>query len=228
MKSQSVVAALSLWAFGAPCVHQTRRLCHRCQSGHPRGFTWAAALRCYSSSGYSASGKVCAALQTDRQSASSVALQDECLESAPGEQLDRQTTASVPLHDDCSEIQNKSDIQTTSSSSLQETPPFEPGEPAGPSPEGITIEDRPSYPANLPALFHSRLRTTDVAHRAWEHILQQGQCVIDMTAGNGFDTLFLAQRVLPREVNGEDTHSGHVWAFDVQVCSPHNSIKHVS
>lgn len=46
----------------------------------------------------------------------------------------------------------------------------------------------------------------------WSHVilaprLQPGDCVVDATAGNGHDTLFLAERVLP---------GGRVFAFDVQ------------
>jgi 16S rRNA C1402 N4-methylase RsmH len=46
----------------------------------------------------------------------------------------------------------------------------------------------------------------------WSHVilearLRQGDVVVDATAGNGHDTVFLAQRVLP---------GGRVFAFDVQ------------
>ncbi len=45
------------------------------------------------------------------------------------------------------------------------------------------------------------------AHHALESILAPGDAVIDATAGNGHDTLFLAKQVGP---------SGRVYAFDVQ------------
>lgn len=45
------------------------------------------------------------------------------------------------------------------------------------------------------------------SHKYIEHFVEKGDIVIDATAGNGNDTLFLAQLV------GE---SGHVYSFDVQ------------
>lgn len=49
---------------------------------------------------------------------------------------------------------------------------------------------------------------TTIAHQWMDAHLQQGQRVVDATAGNGHDTLFLAKQV---------GMSGHVTAFDVQV-----------
>jgi len=48
------------------------------------------------------------------------------------------------------------------------------------------------------------------AHLLLEDRLRPGDAVVDATAGNGHDSLFLAQRVLP---------GGHLWAFDVQVAA---------
>ena len=45
------------------------------------------------------------------------------------------------------------------------------------------------------------------AHRILTERLQPGDDVVDATAGNGYDTLFLAKQVLP---------GGHVYAFDLQ------------
>lgn len=50
---------------------------------------------------------------------------------------------------------------------------------------------------------------THLAHLIWKDFLKPGMTVIDATAGNGNDTLFLAKHVLtPR--------SGEVHAFDIQ------------
>ena len=51
------------------------------------------------------------------------------------------------------------------------------------------------------------LRMTDMAHLLLAQYVQEGDTVIDATAGNGYDTLFLAQKV------GD---AGIVHAFDVQ------------
>lgn len=48
---------------------------------------------------------------------------------------------------------------------------------------------------------------TDMAHLLLAHVVKEGDTVIDATAGNGHDTVFLAQRV------GD---SGKVHAFDIQ------------
>ena len=50
-------------------------------------------------------------------------------------------------------------------------------------------------------------RPTAAAHRVVTEIVEKGDVVVDATAGNGYDTLFLADRV------GE---MGRVFAFDVQ------------
>lgn len=61
---------------------------------------------------------------------------------------------------------------------------------------------RKQYP-----LFQSHL---DLAHAYWKQLLVPGDYVIDATAGNGHDTLFLAQCVLT------DNGSGFVTAIDKQ------------
>jgi len=48
---------------------------------------------------------------------------------------------------------------------------------------------------------------TQLAHQRLAELLQPGDLAVDATAGNGHDTLFLAQRV---------TETGKVYAFDVQ------------
>lgn len=79
-------------------------------------------------------------------------------------------------------------------------------------------EQSNELPAGLPKLFNSGMRLTTVAHRVWETLLREGDCAVDMTAGNGHDTIFLAKRVLPiREADGA-VAPGRIWAFDVQVC----------
>ena len=54
-----------------------------------------------------------------------------------------------------------------------------------------------AYPLHLDALVHDALR----------RVLRAGHSAVDATAGNGYDTLFLARQVGPH---------GLVWAFDVQ------------
>ena len=51
------------------------------------------------------------------------------------------------------------------------------------------------------------MRLTHRAHEAVGRVLSDGDLALDATAGNGHDTVFLAERV------GE---GGRVWAFDVQ------------
>jgi predicted methyltransferase len=48
---------------------------------------------------------------------------------------------------------------------------------------------------------------TQLAHEAVSKVLQSGDIAIDFTAGNGWDTLFLARCV---------GSTGHVYAFDIQ------------
>jgi len=50
-------------------------------------------------------------------------------------------------------------------------------------------------------------RPTAAAHRVVKEVVERGDTVVDATAGNGHDTLFLAQLV---------GSTGKVWAFDVQ------------
>lgn len=51
------------------------------------------------------------------------------------------------------------------------------------------------------------LRATKLLHLLLNNFLKEGQIAVDATAGNGYDTLFLAQQVGP---------SGRVYAFDIQ------------
>jgi tRNA1(Val) A37 N6-methylase TrmN6 len=51
------------------------------------------------------------------------------------------------------------------------------------------------------------LRATEFSHFVLDRFILPGQTVIDATAGNGIDTLFLAERV---------TKTGKVYAFDIQ------------
>jgi len=61
----------------------------------------------------------------------------------------------------------------------------------------------------------TRYRSITMASHAWlEGLLQPGDRVLDATAGNGGDTLWLAQQV---------GASGHVWAFDRQAVALENT-----
>ena len=51
-------------------------------------------------------------------------------------------------------------------------------------------------------------RLTGVAHEAWQDFVQKGDTVVDATAGNGSDTVWLAKAVGPL---------GKIYAFDLQV-----------
>lgn len=54
----------------------------------------------------------------------------------------------------------------------------------------------------------SMLRCTEEAHRRIASVLSPGDGAIDLTAGNGYDTLFLLRKVAPL---------GKVYAFDIQL-----------
>ncbi len=56
----------------------------------------------------------------------------------------------------------------------------------------------------------TRQPLTEIAHEGWLPYLKPGSWAIDATAGNGFDTEFLADQV---------TKSGRVFAMDVQECA---------
>ena len=58
-----------------------------------------------------------------------------------------------------------------------------------------------------------------LAHKYWNELLLQGDYIIDATAGNGFDTLFLAKLVLPL---------GGVLAIDIQKQALMNTEKRLS
>ena len=51
------------------------------------------------------------------------------------------------------------------------------------------------------------MKSTQLAHQLLSDRLEGGEVVVDATAGNGHDTLFLARQVGP---------SGTVYSFDVQ------------
>lgn len=57
---------------------------------------------------------------------------------------------------------------------------------------------------------HGLMRPLACAHDWVERVLVPGDSAVDATAGNGYDTLFLARLVGP---------SGHVHAFDVQAAA---------
>ena len=65
--------------------------------------------------------------------------------------------------------------------------------------------------SGLPTHIHihklSNMRLTDISQAWLKESLQQGDIVVDATLGNGFDALFLAQRI------GE---AGQLYGFDVQ------------
>ena len=51
-------------------------------------------------------------------------------------------------------------------------------------------------------------KITELAHYKTGLIIKEGDSVVDATAGNGNDTVFLAEKVGP---------TGHVYAFDIQI-----------
>lgn len=60
----------------------------------------------------------------------------------------------------------------------------------------------------------SGTRLTSVAQDIWTAYVQEGDAVVDATAGNGRDTLWLAKAVGPQ---------GSVYAFDKEVFNSHGS-----
>jgi 16S rRNA C1402 N4-methylase RsmH len=56
----------------------------------------------------------------------------------------------------------------------------------------------------------TRQPLTEIAHQGWLPYLKPGSWAIDATAGNGFDTEFLARQV---------AESGRVFAMDIQECA---------
>ena len=62
------------------------------------------------------------------------------------------------------------------------------------------------------------MRHTEKAHIYLKKILRYGDHVIDATAGNGYDTLFLAEQV---------GSTGHVYAFDLQKESIQESTRRI-
>ncbi len=65
----------------------------------------------------------------------------------------------------------------------------------------------PLFTEGHSGLMHNSRPLTEQAHRYLARYLQSGDWALDATAGNGHDTLFLAEQVGP---------NGHVWAFDIQ------------
>jgi len=55
----------------------------------------------------------------------------------------------------------------------------------------------------------------------WNDVLNKGDHVIDATVGNGYDCLYLSQRVL-------NENSGYVFGYDVQKTAIENTIKRLS
>ena len=56
----------------------------------------------------------------------------------------------------------------------------------------------------------ARIALTEIAQEAWKAHLHEGSAALDATAGNGRDTLFLAQHVGPE---------GTVYSIDIQDCA---------
>uniref|UniRef100_A0A7S3VI69 Methyltransferase domain-containing protein n=1 Tax=Dunaliella tertiolecta TaxID=3047 RepID=A0A7S3VI69_DUNTE len=54
------------------------------------------------------------------------------------------------------------------------------------------------------------LNMCGLAHVAWKQVLEPGDLAVDLTCGNGLDTLFLAEAVGPK---------GTVFAIDIQQCA---------
>ena len=61
---------------------------------------------------------------------------------------------------------------------------------------------------NLSSSMLGGKRLTGVAQEAWQDFVQRGDTVVDATAGNGGDALWLAKAVGPQ---------GRIYAFDKQV-----------
>ncbi|GAA0143352.1 methyltransferase [Lithospermum erythrorhizon] len=53
-------------------------------------------------------------------------------------------------------------------------------------------------------------KSTEVAHSLWNHIIKNGDTVVDATCGNGYDTLAMLRMV------ADSTLRGRVYAMDVQ------------
>lgn len=70
-----------------------------------------------------------------------------------------------------------------------------------------TIPEKDHSKEDDPGRGGKRISLTNYVHRILDSIIQPGDQVIDATAGNGYDTLFLARKVGP---------TGKVSAFDVQ------------
>ena len=60
----------------------------------------------------------------------------------------------------------------------------------------------------MPKLLLSGRRLTQAAHSIWQELVEPGDTVLDATAGNGHDVVFLARLV---------GQSGRVVAMDLQV-----------
>ena len=58
------------------------------------------------------------------------------------------------------------------------------------------------------------LKTTELAHLLISHIIKEGSRVVDATAGNGNDTLFLSNLV---------GNTGKVFAYDIQEQAIYNT-----
>lgn len=74
---------------------------------------------------------------------------------------------------------------------------------------GLTLREEAGK-TEVEILLEGGGRLTAVAHALWTQILRAGDRVVDATAGNGSDALFLARAVGP---------SGHLTIIDIQAGS---------
>ena len=70
-------------------------------------------------------------------------------------------------------------------------------------------------PLHFEDVILTNTRTTDMAHALWRAVLREGDVAVDATAGNGWDTLTLANLVLGDD-DADPRREGRVVAFDVQ------------
>ena len=70
-------------------------------------------------------------------------------------------------------------------------------------------------PLHFEEVILTNTRTTDMAHALWRAVLREGDVAVDATAGNGWDTLTLANLVLGDD-DADPRREGRVVAFDVQ------------
>lgn len=86
---------------------------------------------------------------------------------------------------------------------------------AGPVHRAHSAATTASPPLHFEEVILTNSRTTDMAHALWRAVLREGDVAVDATAGNGWDTLTLAELVLGDD-DADPRRGGRVVAFDVQ------------